>query len=68
MRDYKGDGIKGSFYKNEIQLVDKSNNIWPIEKIVDTRKRSGRTEYLVKFLGYPPEANTWIAQNDLFNL
>ena len=68
LKDYKGIEIKGSFYKNEIQLVDKSNNIWPIEEIVDTRKRSGRTEYLVKFLGYPTEANTWIAQNDLFNL
>ena len=68
LRDYKGDEIKGSFYTNEIQLVDKSDNIWPIEKIVNTRKRRGHTEYLVKFLGYPNEANSWIPQQDLFNL
>ena len=68
LRDYKGEAIKGSFYKNELQQVDISNNIWPIEKVVNTRKRSGRTEYLVKFLGYPEAANTWIAQKDLFNL
>jgi len=48
-------------------LVDKSDGIWPIEKIVDTRKRRGYTEYLVKFFGYPNEANSWIAQQDLFN-
>ena len=68
LKDYKGDEIKGSFYTNEIQLVDKSDNIWPIEKIVNTRKRRGQTQYLVKFLGYPNEANSWIPQQDLFNL
>ena len=65
--DYGGKIIQGSFYKSELQLVDKSDNIWPIEKIVDKRKRSGQTEYLVKFWGYPNEANSWISQQDLFN-
>ena len=68
LRDYKGEEIKGSFYANEIQLVDKSDDIWPIERIVTTRKRRGITEYLVKFLGYSNEANTWITQSDLFDL
>ena len=68
IKDYKGDPVDGSWYINELQVVDVSDNIWPIEKIVDKRKRGGNTEYLVKFSGYPPEANTWIAQKDLFNL
>ena len=68
LQDYKNEDIKGSFYKNEIQLVDKSDNIWPIEDIVNVRKRHGQTEYLVKYLGYPSEANTWISQTDLFDL
>ena len=68
LKDYKGEEIKGSFYTNEIQLIDKSDDIWPIEKIVSTRKRRSGTEYLVKFLGYPNEANSWISQEDLFNL
>ena len=68
LQDYKNEDIKGSFYKNEIQVVDKSDNIWPIEEIVDTRKRHGRTEYLVKYIGYPSEANSWIPQADLFDL
>lgn len=67
LKDYKGEEIKGSFYTSEIQLVDKSDGIWPIERIDSTRKRNGQTEYLVKFLGYPSEANSWIAQQDLFN-
>ena len=68
LEDYKNKNIRGSFYRSEIQLVDKSDNIWPIEKIVNTRKQRGQTEYLVKYLVYPSEANTWIPQTDLFDL
>ena len=67
LSDYKGEKILGSFYKSELQLVDKSDNIYPIEKIVKTRTRQKETQYLVKFLGYPDEANTWISHKDLFN-
>ena len=66
--DYKNNPIIGSFYSSEIQLVDKSNNVWPIEKIVNRRKRRGNIEYLVKFQGYPDEANSWIPQQELFNI
>ena len=68
LRDYKGDVIKGSFYKSEIQRVDKSDNVWPIEKVVRSRKRAGKTEFLVKWVGYPDEANSWIPQSELFNI
>ena len=68
LSDYKGNIINGSFYTNEIQAVDVTDNIWPIEKILSTRVREGISEYLVKFQGYPDEANTWITQEDLFDL
>ena len=68
IKDYKGELIKGSWYRNELQAVDISDKIWPIEKIVDKRKKAGVTEYLVKFIGYSNEANTWVTQQDLFNL
>ena len=66
LSDYKGEEIQGSFYKSELQLVDKSDNIWP-SKVIKTRRRGGRTEHLVKFLGYPDEANTWIPHQELFS-
>ena len=68
LRDYKGNLIDGSFYTNELQAVDVTDNIWPVEKILNTRFRGGKTEYLVKFQGYPDEANNWIPQEDLFDL
>ena len=67
LSDYKGKPIDGSFYKSELQLVDKSDNIYPIEKIVKSRRRQRETQYLVKFIGYPDEANTWISHKDLFS-
>ena len=66
--DFTGEPLKGSFYKNELQLVDKSDNIWPIEKIIRSRKKRGQTEYLVKFQGYPDSANSWVPHSDLFNV
>lgn len=66
--DYKNEPILGSFYKAEVQLVDKSNDIWHVEEIVNTRKRRGNTEYFVKWVGYPTEANSWITQQDLFQV
>ena len=68
LQDYKGNLIDGSFYTNELQAVDVTDNIWPIEKILNTRIQGGKTEYFVKFQGYPEEANTWIPQEDLFDL
>ena len=68
VKDYKGEVVQGSFYKSELQRVDKSNSIYQIEKVIDTRKRRSQTEYLVKWQGYPNEANSWVQQADLFNL
>ncbi len=65
--DYKGEDIKGSFYKSELVLVDKSDDIWPINKVLKSRKVRGNTEYLVTFLGYPDTLTQWIPQNQLFN-
>ena len=67
IKDYKGERIEGSFYKSELELVDKSDDIWPINKIIRSRKLKGKTEYLVNFLGYPETLTQWIPQNQLFN-
>ena len=68
IKDFNGDPILGAFYKEELQIVDKSDNIYPIEKVINSRQTSNGTEYLVKFMGYPDSANTWIPQQDLFDI
>ena len=64
--DMNSEVIKGSFYEREIQPVDKSSNIYSVERIVRTRRRQGAVQYLVKYLGYPDSFNTWVNQQDLF--
>ena len=66
--NYKGEEQKGSFYASELQKVDKSDGIWPIERVIRTRTVNGKTESLVKWKGYPDEANSWIEHSTLFNL
>ena len=67
IKDYKGEEIKGSFYKSELQLVNKSDSIWPVKDVLNTRKHRGVTQYLVNFVGYPETLQEWIPQNQLFN-
>ena len=58
LKDLVGDIIKGKFYKPEIQKVFKSDeDYFDVEKILKTKRRGRRIEYLVKWLGYPPKFN-----------
>jgi len=68
IQDYNLQSIKGSFYESELQLVDKSSNIYPIEAVIRRRRYRGRTQYLVKYLGYSSIFNSWVEQSDLFNV
>jgi hypothetical protein len=36
-----------------------------IEKIVDERKRGHGTQYLVRWVGYPPDHDQWMPRREL---
>jgi transposase InsO family protein len=57
IEDYLGEPIKGKFYTQELQKVVK--DVFRIEEVLKTRRRAGKTEYFVKWLGYPPKFNSW---------
>ena len=59
--DYSGETIKGKFYSEELQVV-KENDIFKIEKVIETRRRHGKVEYLVRWLGYPPKFDSWVSE------
>ena len=50
--DYDGDVIEGSFYEQEL-LKTKTEDHYEVEKILGKRKVGKKTEYLVKFYGWP---------------
>ena len=61
IQDYHGSIIAGTFYAEELQKVYKDNDMYKVEDVIKSRKRKGKNEYLVKWVGYPAEFNSWVS-------
>ncbi|KAJ8049526.1 Chromodomain Y-like protein 2 [Holothuria leucospilota] len=59
----EGEWLEGTFYEAELQKVTKDgSDVYRVERIVRTRKtKDGKTEYFVKWKGYPSKFNTWVS-------
>ena len=69
LTDYNGEVIDGWFYGNEMQhVIFDPNADFKIEKILKTRKRKGKTDHLVKWLGCPDKFNSWVSDQDVKNI
>lgn len=66
--DYHGNSIEGSFYREEIQKVERDEEVFLVEKIVTRQRRGDKHWYLVKWKGYPSSFNSWISEDDLQNV
>lgn len=61
LRDLGGEAIKGRFYEPEIQKILKSDaEHFDVDRILKTRKRNGKIQYLVSWKGYPSKFNSWV--------
>ena len=63
LKDKGDEEVKGSWYPEEVQPIDK--NQYMIEKILKHRKRGRKSEVLVKWMGWPAKFNSWIPESDL---
>lgn len=64
--DINGDLIQGSFYRYELQKINKSEtDTFKIEKIIKRKKINGIKHVLVKWLGWPSMFNSWIPERDV---
>ena len=61
-----GEGLDGIFYEQELQKVKITDEVYIIEKVLKTKKVKGKTEYLVKWRGFPDKFNSWV--KDLIKL
>ena len=64
--DFQGDAVKGVFYREEIQKVSKDGDrVYRIEKVLKTKGKGARKQYLVKWLGWPVKFNSWVGASSL---
>ena len=66
LQDARGETLQGTFYAQELQKVTiTADKLYKIETILQERKRGKRTQYLVKWEGYPDSFNSWIDKSEL---
>lgn len=64
--DILGDDIRGTFYRYELQKIDKADTeMYKIEKIIKRRKVAGKDQVLVKWLGWPTKFNSWVSKDEV---
>jgi hypothetical protein len=65
VKDYYGNTQNRRFYKEELQKIS-PNTPYRIDRILRTRRRNNRLEYLVSWIGY--RERTWIPAQELMEL
>jgi len=67
LMDSEGQEITGSFYEPELQKTE-LDDIYLVEKIIQKKTVKGVKQVLVKWLGYPESANSWINEKEIKNI
>lgn len=67
VRDDQGQRLKGTFYREELQPVIKTDDVYPVDQILDRRhnKATQEEEVLVRWSGYPASFDSWIPAQQL---
>lgn len=65
VKDAHDEEIKGSFYPQELQRVERKEEIYQIDAVLDERGRGKKKEYFVSWQGYPDTFNSWVPANAL---
>lgn len=68
LKDYHGEVIEGSFYRQEIEPIIADDDVYLVEKIIRRQKREGEEWCFVKWAGYPASMNSWIRRADILRL
>ena len=65
LKDLLGEELSGSFYEQELQKVEQQEEVFRIEKILQTKTVSKKKFFLIKWLGWPEKFNSWEPESNL---
>jgi hypothetical protein len=65
LKDLFGEVIKGSFYKEEIQIANNHNKIFQIQKILKKKKKNNITYLFVRWQGYSKKYDSWTPEENV---
>lgn len=68
VKDQQDEVLDGVFYEQELQKVEKEDDVYKIERIVKKKKVKGKMEYLIKWKGYPDKFNSWVPASHVQSL
>ena len=67
--DCAGEAIQGSFYEQELQKVKiAADHKFKIDRVISRKKVRGKAMVLVRWLGWPPKFDTWVARSDVLDV
>ena len=66
LNDWYGEPIKGTYYQQQLQKVNVSDqDLFKIEKILKRRRRNGKTQLFIRWLHWPRKYDSWINEEDV---
>ncbi|CAB4008765.1 uncharacterized transposon-derived [Paramuricea clavata] len=66
--DFDDEELKGTFYEQELQRVNKTDSDFRVEEVLRSRMRNKRKEYFVKWMGYPDKFNSLVPAESVKNI
>ena len=65
LKDILDENIEGAFFEDELVLYTPTNDVYNIEKIIQTKGKGKQKKHLVQWEGWPSKFNSWVLDNEL---
>ncbi|XP_067668348.1 uncharacterized protein [Haliotis asinina] len=60
VKDDHGEVLQGNFYPEELQPIQKTDDVYKVDQVLKRRRRQKKDEVLVRWSGYPASFDSWI--------